>query len=276
MGRQSSSSGLLRATTICVVGVLFAIPLVWMLVVSGRASSAAGDDRGFFGNIVDNYAAVWNSPIADFPTYLRNSTIVSLLSVLGMTVSSAICAYGFSRLKWPGRDNLFMVVLATMMIPPVVVMAPLYVVFRNLGWIGTLLPLWAPACFGGAFSIFLLRQFFMTIPRELDEAARIDGCSHWGVFARIIIPSSAPALAAVALMQFIASWNDFLGPLLLINHQEQYTVSLGLHMFNEQHGQTPWSLVMAASCITVAPVMLVYVLARKWFVDGVAATGLKE
>lgn len=257
------------------VGVLFVIPAAWMVVVSTQSAGGA-EAGGFWDRVVSNYRAVWESPVADFPTYLRNSTLVSVLAVVGMTLSSAVCAYGFSRLRWKGRDTVFMGVLATMMIPQVVVMAPLYMVFRGLGWIGTLLPLWLPSWFGGAFSIFLLRQFFMTLPRELDEAARIDGCSHVGVLTRVILPSSLPALAAVALMQFIASWNDFLGALLLVNHQEQYTLSLGLHMFNEQHGQTPWSLVMAASCITVAPVMLVYVLARRWFVEGAVAAGIKE
>ncbi len=270
-----------RRALIAAVGILYAIPLVWMLVVSMRPVAANGGAPAAHGpsvveGIARNYSEVWNSPIADFPTYLRNSTLVAILSVAGMTASSAISAYGFSRLRWRGRDAVFLLVLATLMIPPVVIMAPLFLLFKKLGIIGTLLPLWLPMCFGGGFSIFLLRQFYLTIPRELDEAARIDGCSHWGVFARIILPSALPALAAVALMQFIASWNDFLGPLLFLNHQDQYTLSLGLHMFNEQHGQTPWNLVMAASCITVAPVLVVYIFARRWFVEGVAATGIKE
>ncbi|HLO39421.1 MAG TPA: carbohydrate ABC transporter permease [Phycisphaerales bacterium] len=274
MNRPRNISRLLRLTLIAMVGTLFAVPLAWMVVVALRPASPSAPD-GLWA-ILGNLREVWNSPSADFPTYFRNSLWVAILSSAGMTISSAICAYGFSRLRWRGRDTMFMLVLATLMIPPVVIMAPLYAVFRSLGWIGTLVPLWAPSWFGGAFSIFLLRQFFSTIPRELDEAARIDGCGPGGIFFRVVLPSSLPALAAVALMQFIASWNDFLAPLLLTNHQEHYTLSLGLHMFNEQHGQTPWPLVMTASCITVAPVLLVYILARRWFVDGVSATGLKE
>jgi multiple sugar transport system permease protein len=275
MARRSSIPPTLRLAIIAVVGMLFAIPLAWMLVIALRPA-AQGTSAGPIIAFYDNLREVWNSSSADFPTYFRNSLLVAILSSIGMTISSAISAYGFSRLRWHGRDTAFMLVLATLMIPPVVIMAPLYVVFRSMGLIGSLIPLWLPSCFGGAFSIFLLRQFFTTIPRELDEAARIDGCGHAGIFARVIIPSSLPALAAVALMQFIASWNDFLSPLLLTNHQEHYTLSLGLHMFNEQHGQTPWPLVMTASCITVAPVLVVYILARRWFVDGVSATGLKE
>ena len=284
---------------IVTVGLVYAVPLVWMGAVSLKpADQAAGGGLGVLprfdgesgplrvfdaaywralaGQAARNYADVWHSPIADFPLYLKNSAVVGLLSVVGMVASSAIAAYGFSRLRWRGRDALFLVVLSTLMVPPVVLMAPLYVLFRQLGWIGGFLPLWVPCWFGGAFSIFLLRQFFLTIPRELDEAARIDGCSHWGVFWRVILPNAKPALIVVALMQFIATWNDFLGPLLFLNKQEKYTLSLGLQMYQSQHGGTPWNLVMAASVLVVLPVLGLYLLARRMFVEGVAATGLKE
>ena len=160
--------------------------------------------------------------------------------------------------------------------PPAVVIPSLYIIFKHLGWIGTFRPLWVPAWFGGAFSIFLLRQFFMTIPRELDEAARIDGCSHLGILTRIILPLSKPALATVILLQFAGSWNDFLGPLVFLNHQEQYTLSLGLHMYQSQHGGTPWNLVMAASVLVVIPVLILYLFTRRVFVEGVGAGGVKE
>lgn len=280
------------------MGFLYAVPLVWMLLVSlkTRAEATApgfrllptiGPDGGYawwspayWIGLAEqawrNYAEVWSSPAADFPTYLRNSTIIALLSVIGMTISSSIAAYGFSRLRWRGRDAVFVLVLATLMIPPAVVIPSLYVLFKHLGWIGTFRPLWAPAWFGGAFSIFLLRQFFMTIPRELDEAARIDGCSHLGILTRIILPLSKPALATVILLQFAGSWNDFLGPLVFLNHQEQYTLSLGLHMYQSQHGGTPWNLVMAASVMVVIPVLILYMFTRRVFVEGASAGGLKE
>lgn len=286
------------------VGVLYAIPLVWMAAVSLKpAQQAAAPGAGLLPRFArdgdvsqgadtlsrlspaywsrlaqqaeQNYRGVWASPVADFPLYLRNSMLVAVLSVSGMAVSSAIVAYGFSRVRWPGRDPVFMVVVATLMIPQAVLMAPLYVLFKHLGWIGTFKPLWAPAWCGGAFSIFLLRQFFLTIPKELDEAARMDGCSHWGTFWRVVLPLSKPVLAVVVLMQFIASWNDFVGPLLFLNHQDQYTLALGLHMYQGQHNAAPWNLIMAASFMIVAPVLVVYVLARRFFVAGVSAEGVK-
>ena len=282
------------------VGLVYLVPLAWMFLVAimpadqaaapgvrlmPRVESAApggaqlwspGYWSGAASQAASNFRDVWNSPVADFPRYLKNSSVIAVLSVLGMVASSAVAAYGFSRLRWRGRDGLFFLVLATLMIPPVVLMAPLYVLFKHLGWIGTFRPLWVPCWFGGAFSIFLLRQFFLTIPRELDEAARIDGCSHWGVFWRVILPNAKPALAVVALMQFIASWNDFLGPLLFLNHQEQYTLSLGLQMYQSQHGGTSWNLGMAFSFLVVLPVLVLYVFARRFFVEGIAATGIKE
>lgn len=283
------------------VAACFAVPLVWMAAVSVKpadqaaAAGSAGllptltDDSGaalrawqpgYWGELLRvataNYREVWNSPIADFPLYLRNSLIVSFLSMVGMAISSSIAAYGFSRVKWPGRDALFVIVLLTMMVPGAVLIAPQYVLFKHLGWIGTFLPLWAPAWFGGAFSIFLLRQFYAAVPRELDEAAMIDGCSRFGVFTRILVPLSLPALAVVVLMQFVASWNDFLGPLVFLHRQEQFTLPLGLQMYQSQQGATPWNLVMAASTLTVVPVLVVYLFTRRLFIEGASTEGLKE
>ncbi len=288
-------------------GLAYLTPLLWMAAVSvkpadqaaapgvgllprfGAPGAPAGPDgeqdmsmadARYWGALgrqaADNYSKVWNSPIADFPLYLKNTAWIAVLSVAGMVASSALVAYGFSRLRWPGRDEVFLVVLATLMIPQPVLVAPQYVLFKHLGWIGTFAPLWAPAWFGGAFSIFLLRQFFLTIPRELDEAARLDGCSHWGVFWRVILPLSAPALVLVALFQFVGSWNDFLGPLVFLNHQRQYTLSLGLRMYQAQHDSTPWNLVMGASVLVVLPVLALYLLAGRFLVEGVATQGIKE
>lgn len=283
------------------VAACFAVPLVWMAAVSVKpadqaaAAGSAGllptltDDSGaalrawqpgYWGELLRvataNYREVWNSPIAEFPLYLRNSLIVSFLSMVGMAISSSIAAFGFSRVKWPGRDALFVIVLLTMMVPGAVLIAPQYVLFKHLDWIGTFLPLWAPAWFGGAFSIFLLRQFYASVPRELDEAAMIDGCSRFGVFIRILVPLSLPALAVVVLMQFVASWNDFLGPLVFLHRQEQFTLPLGLQMYQSQQGATPWNLVMAASTLTVVPVLVVYLFTRRLFIEGASTEGLKE
>lgn len=284
------------------VGIAYALPLVWMASTSLKpANEALSQSIGLLPHlnpitsspppldpstppylsrlatqISRNYQDVLDSPVADFRKYLRNSLVVSTLSVLGITLSSAIVAYGFSRIRWRGRDTTFLLVLATMMIPFTVIMAPQYLLFKHLGWIGSLRPLWVPAWFGGAFSIFLLRQFFMGIPRELDEAARLDGCSHWGTFRHIIVPLARPALVVVALLQFIATWNDFAAPLVFLNHQDTFTAALGLHMYQTEHTTTPWNLVMAASVMVIAPVLIVFLLAQKALIEGVATQGLKE
>ncbi len=283
------------------VGIAFALPLVWMAstsikpesqALSGsvgllpRLTAAAGQAplsrtdpdywRALAAQVRSNYTAVIDSDIADFHLYVRNSLLVALLSVTGMTVSSAIVAYGLARIRWRGSGLVFALVVGTMMIPFTVIMAPQFLLFRSLGWIGSLAPLWVPAWFGGGFSIFLLRQFYMNIPRELDEAARLDGCSHAGVFRHIILPLSLPALAVVALLQFVVSWNDFTGPLVFINHPSQYTVSIGLQMYQTAHGGTPWNLVMVASLLVITPVLLVFALAHRAFVRGAALDGLKE
>lgn len=237
---------------------------------------------------VDNYAGrtgpegevvvrgVLNDPVIDFLLYLRNTLIVVCLSIVGMVLSSALVAYGFARVKWRGRGILFAFVLATMMIPFPVIMGPLFVIFRELGWIGTFKPLWVPAWFGSAFNIFLLRQFYLTIPPELDEAARIDGCSHWGIFWRIILPLSRPALAVVALFHFLFVWNDFLGPLIYLRDRDQFTLALGLQLYQSQAGNVPWNLLMAASTLVLLPVLVVFLLAQRAFVEGIATSGLKE
>ncbi len=312
-GRRSGLARPWLYALLVLVGVAYALPLVWMASTSLKpadealsgsigllpalkqpagdpagsasplpphSSSPSSDDRPYIARlgsqIRNNYREVLDSSVADFRQYLRNSLIVSTLSVIGMTISSAIVAYGFSRIRWRGRDATFMVVLATMMIPFTVIMAPQYLLFKHLGWIGSLRPLWVPAWFGGAFSIFLLRQFFMGIPRELDEAARLDGCSHWGTFRHVIVPLARPALVVVALLQFIGTWNDFAAPLVFLNHQDKYTAALGLHMYQTEHTTTPWNLVMAASVMVIAPVMIVFLVAQRSLIEGVATQGLKE
>jgi len=210
-----------------------------------------------------------------FRTYLFNTLVLCLLTVVGTVVSSAMVAYGFSRLDWPGRDKLFGVVLATMMIPFPVLMVPLYALFREVGWVGTLRPLWVPAFFASAFNIFLLRQFFMTIPRDITEAARIDGCSELRIFLQIILPLAKPALMVVALFQFMATWNDFLGPIIYLSDQEDFTLALGLLQFQSQQGGTPWHLLMAASTLVVLPVIVLFFVTQRTFIEGISMTGTK-
>lgn len=285
--------------TLLIVATTFLLPLLWMISTSIKPLDQvfAADQsilphvvsdggvqrtvspftlqywRGVSNYAIDNYKGAWNDPIAEFPLYLKNTLLITLLSVLGIVISSSIVAYGFSRIYWRGRNGVFLLVIATMMVPFPVLMAPLYVLFKQLGWIGSFKPLWVPAWFGGAFSIFLLRQFFMRIPKQYDEAAMLDGCSRWGILWRIILPLSKPALAVVILFQFIASWNDFVGPLIFLNHQEQFTLSLGLYMYQSQQGATPWNLLMAASVLVILPVLIVFLLTQRSFMRGITARG---
>lgn len=224
-----------------------------------------------------NYALVFE--LAPFGRFILNTIFVTLLSMTGQILSASAVAYGFSRFRFPGRDALFMLVLGTMMLPWQVTIVPTFLLFRYMGWIDTYLPLVLPSFFGGgAFYIFLLRQFFMTIPRDFDEAARLDGASSLTIFARIILPLSNAAIATVMIFTFIGNWNQFMGPLIYLNTPELYTVAIGLRYFQA----TPFSgdqpreaVLMAAATITAAPCLLMFFIAQKHFVKGVVMTGIK-
>ncbi len=229
----------------------------------------------------ENYSAILHHPTFHLLLFAHNSLLIALLVVVGTTFSSALVAYGFAKVPFRGRGALFFLMLATMMIPFPVTMTTMFLLFRFLGehtpvqFLGTFKPLFLPAFFGSAFNIFLLRQFFISIPDELLEAARLDGCSELGIFFRIVIPLAKPALAVVALFAFMAAWNDFLGPLLYLQNPDQYTLSLGLQAFQSQHGGTEQNLLMAATVLTIAPVVLLFLLVQKTFIEGIATTGMK-
>lgn len=210
-----------------------------------------------------------------FAVYAMNTVVLCLLIVSGTVASNALVGYAFARLRWPGREFAFALTLATMMVPFPVLMVPTFALFRNLDWIGTYRPLWVPAWFGSAFSIFLLRQFFRTIPFELSEAATIDGASEWRIFRDVILPLSKPALAVVALFSFMGAWNDFLGPLIYLLDQRTFTLSLGLQFYQSQAGGTQWNLLMAASSMVIAPVIILFFFTQRLFIQGIAITGLK-
>ncbi|MBC7784679.1 MAG: carbohydrate ABC transporter permease [Burkholderiales bacterium] len=266
---------------ICAMAI---VPFLWMLSTSLKTADTAMEfpPRMIPNPIVPgNYLTVINNPKANFLLWARNTLIVAALSVAGTTISSAIVAYGFSKIRFRGRGFLFGLMLSTMMIPFPVTMVSLFVIFRWLGdhtgmmWLGTFKPLWVPAWFGSAFNIFLLRQFFTTIPDELSEAARMDGCSEVGIFLRVILPLARPALVVVALFAFMGTWNDYLGPLIYLQRPEQFTLGLGLQNFQSQHGGTPWNQLMAASVLVVLPVLLLFFLAQRTFIEGIATTGMK-
>lgn len=210
-----------------------------------------------------------------FLVYARNTLLLEVVVVAGAVCSNAVVAYAFARLRWKGRNVLFWITLMTMMVPFPVLMAPLFAFFRHLDWIGTYRPLWVPAWFGSAFNIFLLRQFFMTIPFELTEAATIDGSSPWRTFIEVIVPLSKPALAVVALFTFMGTWNDLLGPLIYLMDQKTFTLSLGLQFYQSQHNGTLWNLLMAASTVVIVPVIILFFFTQKLFIRGIALTGLK-
>jgi multiple sugar transport system permease protein len=211
-----------------------------------------------------------------FPRYLGNTLILCVLNVIGTVLSSAAVAYGFSRLEWRGRDPLFGLLLVTMMIPFPVVMVPLYGLFRWLGWVGTLQPLWVGSFFASAFNVFLLRQFFRTIPAELSEAARIDGCGEFRIFWTVILPLCRPALVVVALFTFLGVWNDFLGPLIYLTDDRDFTLALGLQaMKTSESGATEWHYLMAASTLVILPVITLFFVAQRSFIEGIALTGTK-
>jgi multiple sugar transport system permease protein len=279
-----------RATIylLLVIGaVVMLLPLAWMI-----SSSLKLEHRVFqfpprlipdpirLQNYVD---ALTYKP---FGVYLRNTAFLVLMNELAIVLASSFCGYGFARLRFPGRDLWFGLVLATLMVPQVVMMVPLFVIFSRLKWIDTFLPLTVPFFFGGgAFNIFLMRQFFRAIPEELADAARIDGCNEFTIYARIMMPLAKPALTTVAIFTFLATWNDFIGPLLYLNTPDRFTLTIGLANFRASFGsglrdmgaggRSRWDLLMAFAMTMTLPVLIVFFLAQRYFVKGVVLTGLK-
>lgn len=224
-----------------------------------------------------NFAEAWRQGVT-FTIYFKNSLILTILPVIGQIISCSLVAYGFARFRFPLRNFLFMLVLSTLLIPPQVTLIPQFILFRHLNWINTFYPLIVPSYFAtSAFSVFLLRQFFMTVPRELDEAALIDGCSYFRFFAQILLPLSKTAVIAVGIIGFFASWNDFLGPLIYLSSPEKYPLALGLNFFLTTYGGgvSHMELLMAASLITLLLPLALFIVAQRYFVEGIAMTGLK-
>jgi ABC-type glycerol-3-phosphate transport system permease component len=209
-----------------------------------------------------------------FFRFFSNSVYITLMVLIGTLFSSPLVAFSFARLRWPARDFLFIVLLSTMMLPPQVTMVPVYLIFRELRWIDSFRPLWVPSWFGSAFYIFLLRQFFLTIPRELEDAAKIDGCSFPRIYTQIMLPLIKPALATTAIFTFMGAWNDFMGPLIYINSTEKMPLSLGLRLFQTQFGGE-WAMMMAASTMMVIPLVVMFIVFQRYFIQGIVLTGLK-
>lgn len=207
--------------------------------------------------------------------YLNNTLLVTLFSIVGTLLTASMVAYAFGRLRWPGRDGLFLLLLSTMMLPYAVIMIPQFLIWQRLGFVDTLVPLWAGAFLGGgAFNVFLLRQFFKTIPTELEEAAKIDGCGYWRTFSTVMLPLVRPALATVAIMTFMGSWNNFMGPLIYISSPTKMPLAYALQLFQTVHGGE-FGYLMAASTMVMIPVLVVFFFCQRYFIQGITMTGLK-
>lgn len=220
-----------------------------------------------------NYVEVFTT--LPFLTYYANSLKLVFFVVIGAVLTSSLCAYGLSRVDWFGKNVVFACIMGSMMLPTAVTIIPTFLMFRKIGLTNSLLPLIIPAWLGGgAFYIFLLRQFFLSIPRDIDEAAYIDGATHFQIYSRIILPLTKPALVVVGMFAFMNTWNDFLGPLIYLNSDDKYTVALGLQLFIGSY-RAEWQLMMAAACLVVIPAIIVFMLGQRYLIEGITMTGVK-
>jgi ABC-type glycerol-3-phosphate transport system permease component len=274
--KRRITNGILHVVLIlCSVGFIF--PFLWMLFTALKTPQELllGFEQFFpsdpqWGNFKE---AVTMIP---FLLYLKNSVIIVGLVVVGTLFSATTTAYAFAKLKWKGKDKWFIIMLATMMIPIQVILIPTYVMYSYIGWLSTRLPLIVPAFFGGgaAFYIFLLRQFFMGVPKELSESAIIDGASHVQIFFKIMLPLSKPALMTVGLFTFMATWNDYFGPLIFLSNPDHWTLAIGLRAFQTRFGGR-YDLMMAASILVMLPTLVIFFFAQKSFIEGITFTGIK-
>ena len=278
-----SVSSLLAWLFLAATSVLFLVPFVWMLSTSLKDTTELSSANWIPQRLAwENYTAAFGFGM--WGRWLFNTVFITVVSVVGSVLSTSIVAYSFARLRWPGRDKLFAIVLATMMLPGVVTMIPQFILFSRLpafglqgspNWINTFLPLTVPAFTGSAFYIFMLRQFMRAIPMELSEAARIDGASELRIWWRIVLPLTAPALAYIAITTFQGAWEDFMGPLLYLQREDMYTLQLGLRQFEAAAGGAPaWNWMMAGSLVVMLPVILIFIFFQRFFIEGVAITGM--
>ncbi|MDQ3656461.1 MAG: carbohydrate ABC transporter permease [Chloroflexota bacterium] len=257
------------------MAVLYTLPYYWMAVTSLKSN----EELGASPPTLVPHSWQWSNfseavTYIPFNQYLLNTLIITGLTMLGAVISNPIVAYGFSRVQWPGRDMIFYVVIATVFIPFPVLIVALFDIFAKLGWVNTFLPLVVPAFFGNAFWIFLMRQFLMQIPQEISDAAKLDGANELQVAYQIVLPLAKPAIAVVAIFAAISAWNDFLGPLLYLQDESKYTLSVGLTFFRSQH-DVQFNLLMAASTLVVIPVVLIFLAFQRSFIDGLTVGSIK-
>ena len=273
--RVTSGGAIKRAlvfVALCVGAAIFSVPFLWTVSTALKTNQQVfAVPPQWIPNPPQwgNFRRAWTE--LPFATFVLNTVTITAIAVVGQVATASLVAYGFARFRFRGRNFLFYLMLSTMMLPAQVTMIPLYIVFRQLGWVGTIWPLVVPAFFGNALYVFLLRQFMMTIPNELSDAARIDGAGELGIFWRIIVPLIKPALATVALFTFVATYRDFLGPLIYLTEQNQWTISLGLKMFQNMYG-AQWQLMMAAATLTMIPTVILFFLTQRTFIEEIALT----
>ena len=271
--------GVLKHAIVLTIGFMMIYPLIWMLMASFNEADEIFRNPGLLPSIwtFSNYPDGWSGigTRETFTNFFLNSFFYAGVATLGTVLSSSLVAYSFSRGKYRGKNILFAIMLGTLLLPAQILMVPQYLWFHRLGWVGSYLPLIVPAFFGGAFFIFLLTNFMNAIPNELDESAKIDGCSSYGIYARIIMPLSVPALITAALFSFIWRWDDFLGPLMYLQRPRYFPVTLALRVFADPTTVTNWGAFFAMSTLSLLPAVLIFIFFQRYLVEGISTTGLK-
>jgi multiple sugar transport system permease protein len=264
--------------TVALVALLFLIPWIWLVSTSLKAPNQIVEIPP---RLIPNpvmWINFWYAvTYIQFPLYLSNTLMISGLTVIGRVFSCTVVAYSLANINWPGRGILFAIVLASLMLPGQVTTIPLFIIFSRLGWVNTYMPLVAPAFFGDAFFIFLMRQFFLGIPKELTDAAKLDGASHWNIYWRVVLPLSKPALATLITFTFIWTYTDFQGPLIYLKDRELWTLSLGMQGYLQRYGAggTALGAMMAAATLYTLPMIILFFITQKTFIRGIVTTGFK-
>lgn len=276
--KRARRAGIFKHVFLILTSLIMVYPLVWMFAASLKPDNEIFGNLGLWPStfVWENYALGWNALPVSFTRFFTNSTLITVLSVIGNVVSCSFAAYAFARLEFIGKNIWFALMMMTLMIPYHVVLIPQYLLFLKLGWVNTYLPLIVPRFLAGdAFFVFLMVQFFRQLPRELDEAAMIDGCSPFKIYWAIIVPLSVPAMATAAIFTFIWTWEDFLGPLVYLNNMADYTVPLALRSFIAQDSVSAYGQMFAMSILSILPVMVFFVVFQKFIIRGIAMSGLK-
>ncbi len=265
---------------VCLFGLVMIYPVLWMIMSSFKNSSEIFQNADSLlpaSFKFSNYANGWSGfGGVSFSVFFKNSFVICILATVGTVISSAIIAYGFARCNFKFRNFWFGCMLISMMMPFQMIMIPQFIIFKKLNWVGTFLPLIVPYFFGLPFGIFLIMQFIRGIPKELDEAAKIDGCSTYGIFGRIILPLIVPALITTAIFQFMWRWDDFLAALLFLNKPSRYPVSLALKMFSDPSAQSDWGAMFAMATLSLVPIFIIFICLQKYLVEGISTTGMKD